>query len=969
MVRLSTPALVIGALLLLTATSDATFKLVLFYEKNDGLHQDIVFNYAVSMFNNLHVYEFQAHLEDVTGIGSFQLSQKACALAAQGAVAFFGPQQPALAATVASVAKSLEIPHLVTTRQAPLPPGMHTVNLYPDADMLAIALADVARALEWRSYTVLYEDDEALSRLQGVLQARDPSQLPIMLRKMDPEGDDRPTLKKMKHNAEMRVVLDCSPQRTVELLRQTRELGMMDVYHSFFLTNLDAHTMDLTEFRQTGANITAVRLLDPNENTIRDAITMWDQSELMMRGRRFPLTARSVRTETALMYDAALFYHHALVKLNASNSEQLLSAEPAECRLPLRRYSPGLLLSSYMMGTEKLGTTGTLRVDSHGRRKDFSLQVVELSKEGFNETGKWELGGYYTTRSSQDLDSQITESLQSKLIIVSSRIGGAFLRFKEPRDPTARGNDQFEGYSLDLIAAIARILNMTFEFRLVPDSQYGAFNPKTQKWTGLLGELLERRADLAICDLTITYVREEAVDFTMPFMNLGISILYKKAEKAETNLFSFLEPFSIDVWIYMATAYLGVSLLLFVLARSNPHEWDSGHPCDKDPEELENNFNMVNCLWFSLGSLMGQGCDILPRVSPEEWHVKRTCGPAQGPAIAPSAPATRVLVNSLSMSNSVWHNCGSIMQQGSEVAPRAVSTRMVAGMWWFFTLIMISSYTANLAAFLTVTRMDDSIKNVEDLAKQTKIKYGTYASGSTAAFFRESNNSLYQRMWTVMNQARPSVFTADNKEGVERVKKGKGDYAFFMESTSIEYETRKNCDLVKVGGQLDSKGYGIALPPGSPYRKMINWAILKLQQAGELKVLKNRWWVENVPDGCAGQEVDDSAASDSPDLDLTNVGGVFLVLVFGCIAAFLVAILEFLWNCRKIAVEEKMTPWEAMKKELRFAVDLRADTKPVPKSSDAGSEPEEEEAAPTSADSFMRLQMNYDQYSVNPQRQ
>ena len=28
---------------------------------------------------------------------------------------------------------------------------------------------------------------------------------------------------------------------------------------------------------------------------------------------------------------------------------------------------------------------------------------------------------------------------------------------------------------------------------------------------------------------------------------------------------------------------------------------------------------------------------------------------------------------------------------------RAISTRMVAGMWWFFTLIMVSSYTANLA--------------------------------------------------------------------------------------------------------------------------------------------------------------------------------------------------------------------------------------------------------------------------------
>ena len=70
---------------------------------------------------------------------------------------------------------------------------------------------------------------------------------------------------------------------------------------------------------------------------------------------------------------------------------------------------------------------------------------------------------------------------------------------------------------------------------------------------------------------------------------------------------------------------------------------------------------------------------------------------------------------------------------------RAVSTRMVAGMWWFFTLIMISSYTANLAAFLTVERMDSPIESAEDLAKQTKIKYGALRGGSTAAFFRVSD--------------------------------------------------------------------------------------------------------------------------------------------------------------------------------------------------------------------------------------
>lgn len=59
----------------------------------------------------------------------------------------------------------------------------------------------------------------------------------------------------------------------------------------------------------------------------------------------------------------------------------------------------------------------------------------------------------------------------------------------------------------------------------------------------------------------------QVVDFTMPFMNLGISVLYRKPVKQPPNLFSFLSPLSLDVWIYMATAYLGVSVLLFILAR------------------------------------------------------------------------------------------------------------------------------------------------------------------------------------------------------------------------------------------------------------------------------------------------------------------------------------------------------------------------------------------------------------------
>jgi hypothetical protein len=36
-----------------------------------------------------------------------------------------------------------------------------------------------------------------------------------------------------------------------------------------------------------------------------------------------------------------------------------------------------------------------------------------------------------------------------------------------------------------------------------------------------------------------------------------------------------------------------------------------------------------------------------------------------------------------------------------------------------------------------------------------------------------------------------------------------------MESTTIEYVIERECDTTQIGGLLDSKGYGIALPPGN----------------------------------------------------------------------------------------------------------------------------------------------------------
>lgn len=149
-----------------------------------------------------------------------------------------------------------------------------------------------------------------------------------------------------------------------------------------------------------------------------------------------------------------------------------------------------------------------------------------------------------------------------------------------------------------------------------------------------------QEADLAITDLTITSEREGAVDFTMPFMNLGrwtdlssiyfsihqivtrirdepffftgISILYRKPTKTPPSLFSFLSPFSAGVWWYLIGAYIFVSVVLFIIGRICPAEWNNPYPCIEEPEVLENQFTFKNSLWFTIGSIMQQGSEIAP---------------------------------------------------------------------------------------------------------------------------------------------------------------------------------------------------------------------------------------------------------------------------------------------------------------------------------------------------------------------
>lgn len=111
------------------------------------------------------------------------------------------------------------------------------------------------------------------------------------------------------------------------------------------------------------------------------------------------------------------------------------------------------------------------------------------------------------TRDMHEITMRISEKIQDKNFIVVTKVGMPFLEEVQPSEGRV-GNDRYQGFSKDLMDAIASRLKFKYTLVLVKDNSYGNIDKVTEKWNGMVREILDRKADLAICDLTITYERK-----------------------------------------------------------------------------------------------------------------------------------------------------------------------------------------------------------------------------------------------------------------------------------------------------------------------------------------------------------------------------------------------------------------------------------------------------------------------------
>uniref|UniRef100_A0A6Q2XK37 Glutamate receptor n=1 Tax=Esox lucius TaxID=8010 RepID=A0A6Q2XK37_ESOLU len=769
------------------------------------------------------------HVDNIETANSFAVTNAFCSQYSRGVFAIFGLYDKRSVHTLTSFCSALHI-SLVTPSFPTEGEGQFTLQLRPSIRGALLSLLD---HYDWSRFVFLYDTDRGM-RCQSINQP-----FTQLRRVINEEKTGR---------GERKYVIDLEPERLQCILEQVISVGKHIKGYHYIIANLGFKDISLERFMHGGANVTGFQLVDFSKAMVIKLMQRWNKLDQ----REYPGSDSPPKYTSSLTYDGVLVMAEAFRNLRRQKIDISRRGNAGDCLAnPAAPWNQGIDMERTLKQVRIQGLTGNIQFDHYGRRVNYTMDVFELKSNGPRRIGYWNDIDKLVLVQNELLSLDNGTSMENRTVVVTTIMEGPYVMLKKNWE-LYEGNDQFEGYCVDLASEIAKHIGIKYKIAIVPDGKYGARDHETKIWNGMVGELVYGKAEIAVAPLTITLVREEVIDFSKPFMSLGISIMIKKPQKSKPGVFSFLDPLAYEIWMCIVFAYIGVSVVLFLVSRFSPYEWHAEEPEEGSTEpgpadQPPNEFGIFNSLWFSLGAFMQQGCDI---------------------------------------------------------SPRSLSGRIVGGVWWFFTLIIISSYTANLAAFLTVERMVSPIESAEDLAKQTEIAYGTLDSGSTKEFFRRSKIAVYEKMWSYMKSAEPSVFAKTTAEGVARVRKSKGKYAFLLESTMNEYtEQRKPCDTMKVGGNLDSKGYGIATPKGSQLRTPVNLAVLKLSEAGVLDKLKNKWWYDK---GECGPKDSGSKDKSSQALSLSNVAGVFYILVGGLGLAMLVALVEFCYKSRAEAKRMKV---------------------------------------------------------------
>ncbi|KAJ7308063.1 hypothetical protein JRQ81_008567 [Phrynocephalus forsythii] len=243
--------------------------------------------------------------------------------------------------------------------------------------------------------------------------------------------------------------------------------------------------------------------------------------------------------------------------------------------------------------------------------------------------------------------------------------------------------------------------------------------------------------------------------------------------------------------------------------------------------------------------------------------------------------------DALTLSSAMWFSWGVLLNSGiGEGAPRSFSARILGMVWAGFAMIIVASYTANLAAFLVLDRPEERITGIND----PRFIYATVKQSSVDIYFRRQVelSTMYRHMEKHNYESAAEAIQAvrDNKL-----------HAFIWDSAVLEFEASQKCDLVTTGELFFRSGFGIGMRKDSPWKQNVSLAILNLHENGFMEELDKTW--------VRYQECD-SRSNAPATLTFENMAGVFMLVAGGIVAGIFLIFIEIAYKRHKDARRKQM---------------------------------------------------------------
>ncbi|NP_001011573.1 NMDA receptor 1 [Apis mellifera] len=666
-----------------------------------------------------------------------------------------------------------------------------------------------------------------------------------------------------------------------------------------FEPGLDSFTQQLIEMKNAQARVYLLYASKMDANVIfQDAAVMnmtgagyvWIVTEQALDASNAPegllgLKLINAENETAHIKDSLIVLTSALQEMNKSKS---ITEPPKNCADSGSIWETGKNLFEFIRKQVLSGSTGKVAFDDNGDRIFAEYDIINIQENGDQVS----VGRYFYPNGTEKMTLSVNESnitwpgrLQTKpegfmipthlKVLTIEEKPFVYVReiaFSESCLPEEILCPHFnvtdgettktfccKGYCMDLLKELSKTINFTYSLALSPDGQFGNYIIKNnsvggkKEWTGLIGELVNERADMIVAPLTINPERAEFIEFSKPFKYQGITILEKKPSRSST-LVSFLQPFSNTLWILVMVSVHVVALVLYLLDRFSPFGRFKLANTDGTEEDA---LNLSSAVWFAWGVLLNSGI--------------------------------------------------------GEGTPRSFSARVLGMVWAGFAMIIVASYTANLAAFLVLERPKTKLTGINDARLRNTMENLTCATVKGSAV-----DMYFRRQVELSNMYR--TMEANNydtaEEAIRDIKIGKL-MAFIWDSSRLEFEAAQDCELVTAGELFGRSGYGIGLQKGSLWADAVTLAILDFHESGFMESLDNHWILRSNVQQCEQLEKAPNT------LGLKNMAGVFIVVGVGIIGGIGLIIIEVAYKKHQIRKQKKMELARHAADKWRGAIEKR----------------------------------------------